>query len=153
MFVQLTLFALLTCTGEFLIEDRSRLISGSFINVIAILNMSVFVSLTLFDMFKTVYLSIVRRCNMCKMVKVKKWRIKEYKKEQEDKQQQALAKAETESLKRKKEAKQRAIDKAKQDQLYKVIGLPVVLPSDSESESDQSSQQLDSIQEVSDQAE
>ena len=104
-------------------------------------------------MFKTVYLSIVRRCNMCKMVKVKKWRIKEYKKEQEDKQQQALAKAETESLKRKKEAKQRAIDKAKQDQLYKVIGLPVVLPSDSESESDQSSQQLDSIQEVSDQAE
>ena len=37
--------------------------------------------------------------------------------------------------------------------MYKDIGLPVVLLSDSESASDQSSLQLDEIQEVSDQAE
>ena len=127
--------------------------SGSCMNAIAILNMSVFFSLTLIDMLKAGYLSIVKQCNRCKMEKVKKWLIKDYKQQQETKRIQALAKAEKESLKRKEEAKQRAIDKAKQDKMYKDIGLPVVLFSDSESASDQSSQQLDEIQEVSDQAE
>ena len=63
--------------------------SGSSINAIAILNMTVFFSLTLIDMFKTSYLSIVRRCNKCKMEKVKKWRIKDFKQEQEAKRLQA----------------------------------------------------------------
>ena len=84
-FVQLTLFALLTCTGHFLISNRTRHMSGTFMNGAAIVNMTVFILWTFKDIVKTTYLKIVRKCNMYKIGKIKKWRHHQQQADQEKK--------------------------------------------------------------------